>query len=275
MIDPFTPAAESLAPSGYPNAPDQLPRGVITAGRYRARFASTHSDLDAILKLRFEVFNLELGEGLASSYETGRDEDVFDRHCHHLLVEDEKNGGKVVGTYRMQTSEMAARSGFYSATEFDFSTLPPEVLADGVEVGRACISREHRNRMILFLLWKGLARYLSTNRKRFLFGCCSLTSQDPCDGARALRHLTAEGHLHPTVLVQPRPGFECACPGALPEEPEPFEIPMLFKTYLRYGALACGPAALDREFGTIDFFVLFDLATLDADTYRVFFDEQR
>ncbi|HYP27347.1 MAG TPA: GNAT family N-acetyltransferase [Blastocatellia bacterium] len=71
--------------------------------------------MDAALRLRFEVFNLELGEGLESSFQTGRDSDEFDETCHHLVVY-ETARGEVVGTYRMQTSEMArAARGLYSA----------------------------------------------------------------------------------------------------------------------------------------------------------------
>src|SRR6185436_13849796 len=130
------------------------------------------------LHLRFEVFNLELGEGLDASFLTRRDEDPFDRTCHHLLVED-RASGRIVGTYRMQTSEMAAGAcGFYSAGEFTLGSLPREVVAGSVELGRACIAREHRGRPVLFLLWKGLAGYLMHFGKRYLFGCCSLSTQD-------------------------------------------------------------------------------------------------
>jgi putative hemolysin len=255
----------------YPPCPAGLPSGFAQQGRYRARFATTAAELDAILRLRFEVFNLELREGLESSYETGRDEDRFDSTCHHLLVEDTKNGGAIVGTYRMQTNEMAAEGGFYSAGEFDLSALPPEVAGGAVEVGRACIAREHRNRQTLFLLWKGLALYMRHNRKRFLFGCCSLTSQDGCEGLAALAHLEAKGLLHPGVRVLPLPGFECACDRPLPAAPADFELPVLFRTYLRYGALVCGPPAIDREFKTIDFLVLFDVDAMDRQTYELYF----
>ena len=45
-----------------------IPNVEIREGRYLARFAQTVPEIDAALQLRFEVFNLELGEGLASSY---------------------------------------------------------------------------------------------------------------------------------------------------------------------------------------------------------------
>jgi len=107
---------------------------------------------------RFRVFNIELGEGLESSYETGLDTDRFDAVCEHLLVEDRVNR-KVVGTYRMQSGETAARhQGYYSEQEFNLA--PYELLRGGIlELGRASIDREHRTPEVLMLLWRGIAQY--------------------------------------------------------------------------------------------------------------------
>jgi len=103
-------------------------------GRYELRFARTQEELDEILHLRFEVFNLELGEGLRESFRTGRDVDELDLQCHHLLVEDRRSG-EIVGTYRLQTGAMAARGrGFYAAGEFDLDAMPAAVLRDSVEL---------------------------------------------------------------------------------------------------------------------------------------------
>ena len=92
-------------------------------GRYRLRLAETPEDREAACRLRFRVFNIELGEGLESSYETGLDMDRFDAVCEHLLVED-KASRRVVGTYRMQSGETAARNlGYYSEQEFSLATV--------------------------------------------------------------------------------------------------------------------------------------------------------
>jgi putative hemolysin len=214
------------------------------------------------------VFNAELGEGLATSWETGRDEDELDLFCHHLLVE-EKATGKIVGTYRLQTLEMAEERGFYSATEYDLSRVPVEMLGQSLEVGRACIAREHRKRQVLYLLWKGLARYMAFNRKRYLFGCCSLTSQDAALGLRALDHLWQRGAIHPDLWVPALPGYECLADGAV--ETGEMELPQLFETYLRFGGKACSEPALDRRFGTIDFLVLLDTHAMDPRSHRMFF----
>ena len=242
--------------------------------RYELRFARTQEELDEILHLRFNVFNLELGEGLETSFLTRRDEDAFDHACHHLLVEDLASG-RIVGTYRMQTAEMAlAAGGFYSSGEFTLESLPRDVVASSVEIGRACIDREHRGRQVLFLLWKGLAGYLMHFDKRYLFGCCSLSTQDQTAGIALHRQLEAWSKLHPELRVDPRPGVECREEGAQApanRPAAPVEVPTLFATYLRYGALVCGPPAIDREFKTIDWLVLLDTNALDPRTFRSFF----
>ena len=247
----------------YPARPDQLPNFVSEDGRYRVRFARDVEDLERVLRLRFAVFNLELGEGLVESHITGLDRDRYDEHCHHLLVEtiDER---EVIGTYRLQTSDMAAAGiGFYSADEFDFDGMPADVLGDAVETGRACIHAEHRHRQVLLLLWKGLGTYCLQNRKRYLFGCCSITSQDPADGARAHRYLREHGHLDESLPLRARPGYECVAEAGSDEGYESIRLPKLFRTYLRYGAKICGDPVLDRQFRTIDFLALLDLHRLD------------
>lgn len=244
----------------------------LEQGRYRLRFVRSRDELDEIQHLRFRVFNLELGEGLDVSFATERDEDGFDNVCHHLLVED-RTTSTVIGTYRMQTLEMAGAVGaFYSAGEFGLEDLPDEMLCKAVEVGRACIALEHRNRQVLFLLWRGLARYLQAFDKRYLFGCCSLTSQDPCKGLRLYRQLGEQGKLHPHLSLQPRSAVACECAAVDVESQPSVELPQLFATYLRYGGLVCAPPAIDREFKTIDYFVMLDSESLDPRTYRLFFN---
>lgn len=259
---------------GYPPFPECVPRGVIHHKSYRVRFAASRGELDAVLRLRYRVFNLELGEGLAESHATGRDEDPFDATCHHLVVERD-GSGTVIGTYRMQTSTMAKASGlgFYSGGEYDLEALPEAVRRDSVEIGRACIAREHRNRQVLFLLWKGLARYMQTNRRRFLFGCCSLPTLEAQEGAKALAYLRAAGHVHPEIEVPALPGFECSGAAGDPGgDPGHYDLPPLFRTYLRYGAKVCSTPAVDRAFGTIDFLVLFDVEAMSPRSYQLFFE---
>ncbi len=232
------------------------------------RFARDQRDLERVLRLRFEVFNLELGEGLQESWLTGLDEDAFDRSCHHLMLWDE-GSHELVGTYRLQTAPMArTAAGFYCAQEFDLAGLPPDVVEQAVEIGRACISEKHRNGTALFALWRGLAWYVQRFAKRYLFGCCSMTSQDPREGLAMQRHLERLGRVSASLFVRPLPALGCVAPDV--ELPE-VRVPKLFGTYLRYGAVACGPPAIDRAFKTIDFFIVLDVEALDPRIRALFF----
>lgn len=256
----------------YPDFAASLPDGELVEGNYAVRCARTPDELDELLQLRFRVFNLELEEGLDESFLTGRDLDEYDAQCHHLIVT-HRPSGAIIGTYRIQTTAMAeARRGFYTESEFDLSRLPRTVLDEAVEVGRACIAREHRLKPVLFLLWKGLALYLAHNRKRWLFGPCSLASQDPWDGKRALDELGRRGKLDREHDVAPQPGFECVWQG---EDPAPaaaaLELPPLFEIYLRFAGKVCGRPVIDRRFKTIDFFVLFDAEAISPRARRLFF----
>lgn len=226
---------------------------------YDMRVAQTPEEVRAAQRLRFEVFNLELNEGLVDSHFTGRDEDEFDAACDHLLVE---HAGEVVGTYRMQTGTTAAASfGYYSETEFDFSPFEPFRM-EMVELGRACVHRDHRHASVLGLLWKGIAAYAKTRGGRYLIGCSSLTSQDCAIGATTYEMFKAQGCLADRrFLTAPKPGFVCAMDDAAEDCPPP---PKLLRAYLALGARICGPPALDREFGTIDYLTLLDMETLSA-----------
>jgi putative hemolysin len=226
----------------------------VQAASYTMRLAQSQVDIRAVQRLRFEVFNLELLEGLVASYASGLDADPFDEVCDHLMVEDAISG-RVVGTYRLQTGAHAASAlGYYCAQEFDFSiyeALRPEML----ELGRACIAHQHRSMQVLSLLWRGIAEYAMAREARYLFGCSSLTSQDPAVGHAACVSLQA--YLAPQRL---RTSAHAAY--ALPRAETllaEVHIPKLLTAYLALGAWICSPPALDRNFGTIDFLTCLDL----------------
>ncbi len=254
-------------------------------GRYRLRLATTAQDCEAACRLRFKVFNIELGEGLESSYRTGLHVDRFDTVCDHLLVED-KISRHVVGTYRMQSGETAARHlGYYS--EQEFCLAPYEPLRRGIlELGRASIDREHRTSEVLMLLWRGIAQYATDMGLRYLLGCSSLNSNNPAEGWQMYRQLE---NFRVDREFETAPAASYACPPELQDadaQPLPCQtdrsgilappamqgkVPKLLKTYLAIGARIAAPPAWDREFRTIDFLTLLDLKLLSAAARNRFF----
>ena len=257
-----------------PSAPGK-PRIHAEVGRYRVRMAESSEDREAVCRLRFRVFNIELREGLESSYETGLDSDQFDLFCEHLLVEDKLESNpmrRVVGTYRMQSGATAARNlGYYSEQEFNFASYEP--LREGIlELGRASIDTEHRTPEVLTLLWRGIAQYANNMGLRYLIGCSSLNSKDPAEGWQVYRQLE-QYRVTPEFATEPTAAYACPSePQGVPAQPSPgqpdssirsaVKVPKLLKTYLAMGARISGPPAWDREFGTIDFLTLLDLKLL-------------
>lgn len=223
-------------------------------GPYEAALARTRSEIRSAQNLRFLVFNLELNEGLEQSFHTCLDEDPYDAVCDHLLVR-ERGSGDVVGTYRLQTGDRAMkRLGFYSQQEFELEPLRP-FRRRMVELGRACIHRSHRNYQTLTLLWRGIARYALRRNARYLVGCSSLSSVDPRVGSATYAALAPR--LAPAPWrVRPQPSFACPLE---PADPSLAQTPRLLRAYLALGANICGPPAIDREFGTIDFLTVLDL----------------
>ena len=241
-----------------PRGPTE-PKPLAAVGGYHVRFAKSAEDLKAIFRLRFLVFNVELGEGLQSAYRDGYDIDDFDSTCDHLMVEHGLSR-QVVGTYRLQTGLVAARNlGYYSAREFDFS--PCECIRDSlVELGRACIHRQHRSFEVLALLWRGIANYALERNARYLIGCSSLTSQSLQEGSDMYWRLQ-EFLVDPALRTNPWPRFSIPieAPTSRVREMNP---PRLLRTYLSIGAQICGAPAIDRAFRTIDFLTLLDLEKL-------------
>jgi putative hemolysin len=288
-------SSETLVNFSSPSLALSLPARSISnrihaqVGQYRLRLAESAEDRIAACRLRFRVFNIELGEGLERSYETGLDTDQFDEVCEHLIVEDEREDNparRIVGTYRMQTGEAAARHhGYYSEQEFNLA--PYEPLRPGIlELGRASIDREHRTPEVLTLLWRGIAQYATDMGLRYLIGCSSLTSKDPAEGWQLYRQLE---HYRVPPEFETWPTEAYACPieqegayaqrlsclqesksatgdGTAPEAAGTVQVkvPKLLKTYLAIGARIAAQPAWDRGFGTIDFLTLLDLKLLSS-----------
>ena len=222
------------------------------------RPAQSAEDVRRAQRLRFEVFNLELGEGLAESHARGLDVDPFDECCDHLIVEHGETGD-VVGTYRLQTGQRAAANrGYYSEREFEFAPYEP-LRREMIELGRACVHAAHRNFNLLHLLWRGIAQYAVERQARYLIGCSSLTSQDPAEGAAMFAQLRKKHLVRAELRTKTVSAFSL---DTTDDAAVQVKAPKLLRAYLSIGAKICGPPAIDREFGTIDFLTLLDLQAL-------------
>lgn len=253
---PLTSARELDSP---PAGIDLLVIPEVSTGTYVVGFAVSERAILRSLRLRYQVFNEELGEGLMSSRATGIDRDIYDDQMHHLVLL-ERSSETVVGTYRLQTARRGlSKAGIYSDNQYDLRPIEP-LFNELVEAGRVCIAQGHRTAEGVFALWKGVRRYMRLLEQRYLFGCCSLTTLDPKDGWRAKKTLRAMKCLHPQFMLEARPSFSCGDPLEEfdPEIGPALKLPKLFGAYMRLGCSVASQPGIDREFGTVDFVVLLD-----------------
>jgi putative hemolysin len=245
----------------------------IHAGALHVRLAEGSADIRAAQALRHRVFYEERGALPFAGKPDGLDSDPYDAACDHLLVV-ERDGGaeRIVGTYRLLRQEVAEQhDGFYSASEYDLSPLlasSGEQAGQLLELGRSCVAADHRNASTIALLWRGIASYLEAHRIRAMFGCASFLGTDPNVHAQALSYLahhhSAPGELSIRALPQHHVEMARLPIGAYEPRAAARSLPPLIKGYLRVGAQIGDGAFIDRQFSTVDVFVLMPVEAIAA-----------
>lgn len=239
----------------------------IRSRQYTIKIAASNEEVQEAQQLRYEVFKEELDREF--DFDDGIDTDEYDDQSHHLIVK-ENEEGEVIGTYRLQTLELARTGiGFVSEQRYHLDDLPESVLERGMEVGRACIRVDHRNGRVLYLLWKGFADYMRHFDKRFLFGYSALNTLDPARLWALHDELGREGHRHPEWEVRVRDPYRIQRVDAHPDGT--LELPSLLKNYLDVGTRVCSPPSLDQNLGLSHMFILLDLEDVPERTKRLFF----
>ncbi len=235
---------------------------LIRTNTLEVKLATSFAEIDRAMRLRFEVFNLELQEGLVSSYDKGFDSDPYDAYCDHLIVKDIKSE-KVVGTYRLLRRGRAEKQiGFYSENEFDLSNLK-KLPGDLLELGRSCIAATHRTFATINLLWSAISRYAFEKNISHMFGCASLHCSDIEEVQPIYSYLRTHHFAPEKYRVRPLESCRMEISDRTGDKVDEREIlrkiPPIMRGYLRTGAVVCGPPAYDVEFGTADVFVLLEM----------------
>ena len=238
------------------------------------RLASTKNEIKAAQQLRYRVFYKELSAhpNMITRF-TRRDKDAYDKICHHMLVIDKRNkkrgvpligkqSEKVVGTYRLLPQRTAQENrGFYSQDEFDLLPLLEKYPEKKfLELGRSCVLQIYRKKSTIELLWQGVWKYIQENDFDVMIGCASFQCNDPSEIALPLSFL-----YH--YCMAPDEWMVSALPSRYTNmnliEKENINtkdalkmLPPLIKGYLRLGAYIGDGAVIDKQFGTIDVFVI-------------------
>ena len=242
----------------------------ISDRTYSIEIAKTKEEVQLALKLRYRIFYKELDRRFNDNGQIDRDE--FDDQCHHLIVK-KNSDNSIVGTYRLQTNELAEPGiGFYTGKYYDLNSIPREILTLGFEVGRACIDKQHRNGRVLFLLWKGFAGYLTHFNKKYLFGTLGIEEHDKKIAYSMYRKLELDGYIDPDIRavtrekyrLEPYPLDPITDKSALKESP-------LLKNYLQIGCKVCSAPAYIDELKMLHLMVLLNVETISPKVKKMFF----
>ncbi|WP_284179419.1 GNAT family N-acyltransferase [Rhabdaerophilum sp. SD176] len=256
-----------------------LPDSLGRIGSLEVRLARTTKDIRRAQRLRYNVFFEEMSATPnARNLISRRDVDPFDRICDHLLVIDHegktsrfgKPKPKVIGTYRLLRSEVAAAQGtdFYTAGEYDLGPLlAANRGARMLELGRSCVLKPWRTKRTVELLWHGIWRYVLHHKIELMFGCASLEGTDPDALALPLaflhHHARAPEGLSARALPWRHTPMDRMEKDAIDLKAAMKTLPPLIKGYLRLGALFGEGAVIDRQFGTTDVFVVVKVSAID------------
>lgn len=124
-----------------------------------------------------EITFREVGEGTNKA----SDLDEYDIYYHHLFIWD-TDAKMIVGAYRIGLGDeifySIGKSGFYVSKLFKIKSQFTPVLKKSIELGRSWIRKEYQLKQLpLFLLWKGILKYLKDNpRYRYLIGPVSISN---------------------------------------------------------------------------------------------------
>lgn len=243
------------------------------AGPFILKTVSNSDELIEALKLRYEVFHLEM---IGRQTKTKVDVDAFDFICDHLIIVDKKSQ-KIVGTYRLNCSLFSAQ--FYSANEFNLRRIL-EQPGSKLELGRACIHSDYRRGIVISMLWRGIAEYMNATGSQILFGCASIKTESARCAALIYQYFKQQGRFKEEYLTPPMSAYsmenldlwiasfkERSLTEVELNEAEEL-IPPLCRAYLKAGAYLGGEPAYDPEFRCIDFLTILPLENLNRTLWR-------
>lgn len=267
----------SLKAKTCPLEPGRLDPVLGRLGSLEVRLATTSKEIRRAQRLRYKVFYEEMSAvPNPAALLSRRDTDEYDALCDHILVLDHAVKAKpfrpakpkVVGTYRLLPQDQADRNfGFYSAGEYDIAPLldaNPNLRF--LELGRSCVLKPYRNKRTIELLWHGVWTYVLHHRIDAMIGCASLEGTNPDTLALPLSYLhhyaRAPQEWSASALPERAVPMDRLSREAIDPKAGLHALPPLIKAYLRVGAKFGDGAVVDRQFGTMDVFVVLPVSAI-------------
>ncbi len=243
----------------------------IDGPRFLVKTVTSAAELLRVFRLRDEVYNQEW-KGISSPL--GLEVDDFDLDSDHLIIID-KDSWEVIGTYRFRMDSVHDR--FYSQDEFELDRFLMDP-SPKLELGRACIHKNYRDGITIDLLWRGLARYMTLSKARYVFGCASVMTEDPRVIAGLYTEFSRKDCFSDDYAIRSTeaynlPGFSLDSRAFLSKEELRNFTPPLLRTYLQAGAKIFGEPAWDREFKCVDILTILDTEQIHPSFKQRFFQK--
>lgn len=158
-----------------------------------------------------EVTFREVGEGTNKA----TDLDGYDIYYDHLFIWDTETK-MVVGAYRIGKGDEIfysyGKKGFYIYELFKIKSQFYPVLRNSLELGRSWIRKEYQQKPLpLFLLWKGILKYLIDNPQyRYLIGPVSISNAFSKFSKSLIVNFIYRNHFDTEMaeMVKPRKQFK-------------------------------------------------------------------
>ena len=253
---------------------------LFKTGHYQVKLAESSDELRQLFRLRYKVFVQEWGNTRVALPLLEVDE--YDWNYDHLIITHDKNKESVIATCRLKLVKdyrLCYTSSYYSLSSF-FNTFP----GNKVEMGRLCIDTKFRKLPILFLIWRGLAKYLFQTQSDYLFGVASIPSHPEKfveDIQSICQYFKEENHLDAYLNLSLKNFDKDLCekiqrPSNLSKE-EMHEkakkrIPPLLQFYLGQGAKICSMPSWDKNFNCIDFVTILNKKCLPQNQLKKYFN---
>ncbi len=230
-------------------------------GRYIARLAQGESEMEALHRLRYDIYYTEKGNAPEpEAFKTKMDRDSYDDYATQMVIVDQENDD-IIATHRLIfQDDVPTGKTFYSEEEFDLSKL----LGDGsycMEIGRACIKQEHRRGFVLSIMWKYTMEIIKHKGVTRMFGCGSFLDINPEVHQHTLSYLY-HNHLAPDHLMpeakDPSTTLNLLSPEDIDQDKALEGVPPLMKGYLNLGGRVGGTAFLDHAFNMLDVLIFVD-----------------
>lgn len=223
--------------------------------KFSVKFAETEAEKKAAYALRYRDMILEYNKDRVN--ETGLDITPYDEFAKLIICIDNTTG-EVVGSYRVIASDTPG-ARLTCDEEFNLTTLKAsgEKIA---ELSRAVIKKEYRNTAVLSLLLRFIVQYLRKGNYRFITGSASFHGTDKHFYQKQLSYIAHYHAIDESYAITAKEEEQITL--LKKEELDPVEIkhslPPLIRAYLSFGAKMSAQSFTDREFGSIDLFVLLD-----------------